>query len=71
MKIINKKQEQKYFRDIEQGTVFQLKNKFFLKTERIETDDFSCNAVNLENGITMAFCEVTTVTPLDCELVIK
>lgn len=29
MKIINKKPEQKYFRDIEKGTVFQLKDNFF------------------------------------------
>ena len=71
MKIINKKKEQQYFRDIERGTVFQLKDSFFLKTERIEADDFSCNAVNLANGVFMAICETAVVTPLDCELVIK
>lgn len=71
MNIINKQPKVKRFYELENGTVFQNGSKFFMKTECIETDDFSCNAVDLKNGQLVKMFTDAAVTPLNCNLVIE
>lgn len=71
MKIINKQPKQKRFFELENGVVFQNGSKFFMKTERIEIDEFSCNAVDLKTGELVQMFVDATVTPLNCNLVIE
>lgn len=71
MKITNKQQKLKRFDALEPGTVFQNGSRFFIKTERIQTGDFSCNAVDLTNGTTVEMFDNAAVILIDCELVIK
>ena len=71
MNIINNQPKVKRFCDLERGTVFQNGSKFFMKTEDIETGDFSCNAVELKNGQLVTMFLDAVVTPLNCNLVIE
>lgn len=71
MNIINKQHKVKRFYELENGTVFQNGSKFFMKTERIETGDFSCNAVDLKNGQLVTMFMDAVVTLLNCNLIIE
>ena len=71
MKITDTKRNQKRICDFEKGSVFQKGCNFFIKTETINTDSFSCNAVRLDNGNTVMLPLDTVVTVVDCELIIK
>lgn len=71
MKITDTKQNQKRICDFAKGSVFQKGCNFFMKTETINTNGFSCNAVRLDNGNLIMFPFDTVVTVVDCELTIK
>lgn len=71
MKIINKQPKVKRFYELENGTVFRSGPSYFMKTERIETGDFSCNAVDLSNGTLVTMFLDAVVALIDCELVTK
>ena len=72
MKITNRHANTKYFKDLKKGDVFKLLmgEYVFMKTERIETENFECNAVNLTNGDFIDAYETTIVIPLESELIV-
>lgn len=71
MNIINNQPKVKRFCELEKGIVFQNGSRTFMKTERIETGDFSCNAVDLSNGQLVTMFLDAAVVPLNCNLVIE
>lgn len=73
MKITQRHDDAKYFRELEKGTVFKLLtgDRVYMKTERIETGDFACNVVDLINGRLEMASEVALVIPLEHELIIN
>ena len=61
------------FSAIKKGSVFKFYNKTFLKTNTMADEEIwmPINAIDLESGDGVFFLAETTVTVVNCELIIK
>lgn len=59
------------FCNVDPGTVFLSKNNYYMKTEFVQTEDSSVNAVNLQTGDLLYFDYVDAIKVCEVEMIVE